>query len=97
MTTATTTISVLTAEELFKYWQGHHSLPPRNIEAFPEDDLFNFSLGEMRPFSAMAVEFIGMAVPIVDGVATGKWVKYGDGPKPVTKSDFLALWDQQTK
>ncbi len=97
MTTATTTVSVLNAEDLLKNWQGHRALTRRTIEAFPEDDLFNFSLGEMRPFSAMATEFIGMAVPIVEGVATGKWVKYGDGPKPVSKSEILALWDQQTK
>ena len=96
MTTATATVSALTAEEVLKHWQGHRSLTRRTIEAFPEDKLFSFSLGGMRPFGEMAVEFIRMAVPIVDGVATGKWVEYA-GAKPTTKSEILALWDAQTK
>src|SRR5271165_3286581 len=97
MTTATTTVNVISAEDLLKNWQGHRALTRRTIEAFPEDKLFNFLLGGMRPFAVMASEFIGMAVPIVDGVATGKCVEYGGGPKPTTKAEILAIWDQQTK
>jgi uncharacterized damage-inducible protein DinB len=97
MTTATTAVSVMSAEDLLKTWQGHRALTRRTIEAFPEDKLFNFLLGGMRPFAAMASEFIGMAVPIVDGVATGKWVEYGGGPKPTTKKEILEVWDRQTK
>jgi uncharacterized damage-inducible protein DinB len=96
MTTATATVSVLNAEDVLKNWQGHRSLTRRTIEAFPEDEIFNFSLGEMRPFADMAFEFIRMAVPIVDGVATGKWVEYA-GAKPVTKREILELWDAQTR
>jgi uncharacterized damage-inducible protein DinB len=100
MTTATTTVSVLTAEDLLKNWQGHRALTRRTIEAFPEDKLFSFSLGGMRPFAVMASEFIGMAVPIVDGVATGKWVEFGAGANPAakltTKAEILSLWDAQT-
>ena len=96
MTTATATVNVLSAEDVLKNWQGHRGLTRRTIEAFPEDKLFSFSLGGMRPFGEMAMEFIHMAVPIVDGVATGKWVEYA-GNKPTTKSEILALWDQQTK
>ena len=96
MTTATTTVNVLSAEEVLKNWQGHRRLTRRTIEAFPEDKLFSFSLGGMRPFAEMAIEFIRMAVPIVDGVATGKWAEYG-GVKPTTKSGILELWDAQTK
>ena len=49
----------------------------------------------MRPFSEMAWEFIRIAGPIVDGVATGKWQEYNRA-KPTTKSEFLQLWDEQT-
>ena len=90
MTTATATMSVLTADELLKNWQGHRALTRRTIEAFPEDELFNFSLGGMRPFAAMAAEFIGMAVPIVDGVATGKWVEYGG--RSQARDQELRFW-----
>ena len=97
MTTATTTVSVLSAEDLLKNWQGHRGLTRKTIEAFPEDEIFNFSLGGMRPFSEMVMEFIHMAVPIVDGVATGKWVELGGGAKPTSKQELLDLWDAQTK
>lgn len=96
MTTETVAVSALSAEDVLKHWQGHRALTRRTIEAFPEDKLFSFSRGGMRPFSEMAYEFIRMAVPIVDGVATGKWVEYG-GAKPETKAELLAEWDEQTR
>lgn len=96
MPTETTSINLLTAETLLKNWQGHRKLTRRTIEAFPEDKLFQFSVGGMRPFAEMAWEFIRMAVPIVDGVATGKWAELQSGAKPTTKSDLLKVWDEQT-
>jgi len=96
MSTATTTVNVLSAEDLLKNWQGHRALTRRTIEAFPEDKLFSFSLGGMRPFSELATEFIRMAVPIVDGVATGRWSEFG-GVKPTTKAEIFKLWDEQTQ
>lgn len=96
MTTQATQTSVLTAEELLKHWQGHRSLTRRTVEAFPEDKLFQFSVGGMRPFSEMAWEFIRMAAPIAEGVATGKWEEF-KRPKPTTKSELLRLWDEQTE
>lgn len=98
MTTATVetkSASVMNAEELLQHWQGHRRLTRRTIEAFPEDKLFQFSVGGMRPFADMVFEFISMTMPIVNGVATGKWEKYA-GEKPTTKADLLRLWDAQT-
>jgi uncharacterized damage-inducible protein DinB len=95
MATETTQVNVMAAEDLLAYWQGHRRLTRRTIEAFPEDKLFQFSVGGMRPFSVMAWEFIRMAVPIVEGVATGKWEEY-NGTKPETKSELLRVWDAQT-
>jgi uncharacterized damage-inducible protein DinB len=92
-------VNVVTADELLKNWQGHRRLTRRVIEAFPEDKLFAFSVGGMRPFSEMAWEFIKMAVPIVDGVRTGEWKEFGGTEattKPGTKSALLSLWDAQT-
>ena len=73
MATVTIEGNVLTAEDLLKNWQGHRRLTRRTIEAFTDDKLFQFSVGGMRPFSEMAWEFIRMAVPIAEGVSTGKW------------------------
>lgn len=95
MATETAEVNILTADSLLKNWQGHRKLTRRTIEAFPEDKLFQFSVGGMRPFSEMAWEFIRMAVPIAKGVATGKWEEY-KGPKPTSKKELLQLWDEQT-
>lgn len=95
MATQTAQVSVQTAEDILKHWQGHRRLTRKTIEAFPEAKLFQFSIGGMRPFAEMAWEFIRMAVPIVDGVATGNWVEY-TGEKPATKSELLQVWDEQT-
>ena len=96
MATETVQANVINAEDVLKHWQGHRCLTRRTIEAFPEDKLYSFSVGGMRPFSEMAWEFIRMAVPIVDGVATGKWVEF-KAEKPTTKSGLLAVWDEQTE
>jgi uncharacterized damage-inducible protein DinB len=96
VTTQTAQINLTTASDVLKHWQGHRNLTRRTIEAFPEDKLFQFSLGGMRPFSEMAWEFIRMAVPIAEGVGTGKWEEF-KRPKPTAKSELLRLWDEQTK
>lgn len=95
MAIAAAEVNVQTANDLLRNWQGHRRLTRRVIEAFPEEQLFKYSVGGMRPFSEMAWEFIRMAVPIVDGVSTGKWEEF-KGEKPATKKDLLALWDAQT-
>lgn len=96
MTSTMTEVNVQTASGLLEHWQGHRRLTRKVIEAFPEDKLFHYSAGGMRPFAEMAWEFIRMAVPIVDGVASGKWEECKE-TKPTTKSEILRLWDQQTK
>lgn len=97
MATETMAVSVIDADTLLKNWQGHRRLTRKVIEAFPEDKLFQFSVGGMRPFGEMAWEFIRMAVPIVDGVSTGKWEEYKKDAKSAdTKAELLRLWDVQT-
>ena len=98
MATETLEVNVVTADALLKSWQGHRRLTRKVIEAFPEDKLFAFSLGGMRPFAELAWEFIRMAVPIVEGVATGEWKKWDEvkATKPATKNELLTLWDKQT-
>jgi uncharacterized damage-inducible protein DinB len=87
--------AVITPEAMLRHWQGHRRLTRRVVEAFPEDQLFTFSLGAMRPFGALAMEMISMAAPFVRGVVTGDW-------KPVTReprarADMLRLWDEGTE
>jgi hypothetical protein len=42
--------SILSSQALLDHWQGHRRLTRRLIEAFPEDKLFSFTIGSMRPF-----------------------------------------------
>ena len=93
--TAPQTATVLTADALLAHWQGHRRLTRRVIEAFPEDKLFTFSLGSMRPFSEMVVEFLRMTEPIARGVATGQWIDTKESG-PSTKAELLARWDKAT-
>ena len=94
MATDTTSVTVLTADDLLKDWQRNRRLTRRTIEAFTEDQLFQFSVGGMRPFAEMASELIGMTAPVVEGVSTGKWEEY-KAAKPTTKTELLRLWDVQ--
>lgn len=95
MITETAEVNIKSAKSILDDWQGHRRLTRKVIEAFPEDKLFQFSVGGMRPFAELAWEFIRMVIPIVDGVATGKWEEY-KGDKPTTKAELLKIWDRQT-
>jgi uncharacterized damage-inducible protein DinB len=95
LTSAATSALVITPEQFLKHWQGHRGLTRRAIAAFPDDKLFTFSIGGMRPFSAFAMECLGMAVPTLQGVITGEWKTYAT-PTPETKADILRLWDEAT-
>ncbi|HLH01972.1 MAG TPA: DinB family protein [Bryobacteraceae bacterium] len=96
MTATETSKQILDAEKLLEHWQGHRKLTRRVIEAFPEDKLFTFSIGGMRPFSELALEFIKMGEPIVHGVASGEWKEWS-GAAPKTKAELLALWDKSSE
>lgn len=91
--------SVISPEVLLKHWQGHRSLTRKVIVSFPEDRLFEYSVGGMRPFSALALEMIEMAVPGMNGIVTGKWELPNEktkAPAPRTREELLRLWDEAT-
>lgn len=96
MITETTAALVISPEELLKHWQGHRALTRKTIEAFPEDKLFSYSIGGMRPFAELVYEFLGMAVPGTNGIATTKWEKWADAAHVTTKKELLELWDKAT-
>lgn len=103
METKTTTAAVITLDALFTHWQGHRDLTRRVIEAFPEKELFNHSIGGMRPFSELAMEMIDLANFGIQGVVTGQWKGINELPHstkigmPETKDELLALWDETTQ
>jgi uncharacterized damage-inducible protein DinB len=86
--------TALTTDMLLEHWQGHRRLTRRVLQAFPEDELFTFSTGGMRPFSALATEMLQMIAPTMKGVLEDDWTSggYGD-PGPETKDGLLHAWD----
>ena len=92
------TETIINSQALLDHWQGHRRLTRRVIEAFPDDKLFSFSIGSMRPFSEMIKEFLKMTEPIAHGVATGQWAAFGGDLDSVnTKVELLRHWDQATE
>lgn len=86
----------ITPSALLEHWQGHRRLTRRVIDAFPDDQLFTFSVGGMRPFGELALEMITMAAPMVRGAVSGDWNAPSDrSAKP--KADVLRLWDEATE
>lgn len=95
MTPTSTAAPIMSSQQFLEHWQGHRALTRRVIEAFPDDKLFTYSVGGMRPFSEFAMEFLGMAVPTLNGVISGSWASYA-APKAATKAELLRLWDVAT-
>jgi len=94
---------VVTEQQLLAHWQGHRGLTRRVIDAFPEDKLFQFSVGGMRPFAEMAKELLDIAEPGVEGLASGNWGASEEWDHSFektgikSKQDILDKWDEVTE
>ena len=93
---ATESNAFITPDRMLSHWQAHRRLTRRVIDAFPDDKLFIFSLGGMRPFGALAMEMIVMAVPMVRGAVSGDW-NTSTKPEARSKQEVLRLWDESTE
>ena len=92
----TDSTAFITPDALLAHWQGHRRLTRRVIAAFPDDQLFMYSVGGMRPFGALALEMLTMAVPMVRGAVSGDWTApRARDPRP--KEEILRLWDEATE
>jgi uncharacterized damage-inducible protein DinB len=93
--TPSSSAGFISPDALLAHWQGHRRLTRRMIEAFPDDKLFSFSVGGMRPFGVLAMEMITMGVPMIRGLAEGNWDSTMDrAPRP--RAEVLDLWDAST-
>lgn len=98
METLMKTDQVLTKDQLLAHWQGHRALTRRVIEAFPEKELFSFTIGGMRTFGDLAAELIAIAVPGVKGLATDDWKELDEKDSSNgNKSKLLEIWDRNTE
>ncbi len=94
---ATITKTAITTDDLLSHLQGHRNLTRRTIEAFPEKEFFNHSLGGMRTFAEMIMELLGIAAPGVQEIVSGKsapLVEHVDHEN--SKAKMLQLWDEAT-
>ncbi len=91
----TTDPQVMPPEAFLAHWQGHRRLTRRVIQAFPEDQLFTFSVGGMRPFGALANEMLAIGVPMLRELVAGGTGEFVDA-KTETKAELLARWDADT-
>lgn len=85
----------LTLDQLLKHWQGHRGLTRRVIEAFPEEHLFTYDVGGMRPFAKMVHELLRMSVPSLEGIVSGTW-QVSERDLPISKAGLLTAWDDDT-
>ena len=97
-TTAIAKQQFISSAQILEHWQGHRNLTRRVIEAFPEKELFEFSIGGMRPFAKLAVELISIAGPALKGIVEQQVEKFSEEAfKPKTKEEILAKWDSETE
>lgn len=92
---------IINPDQLLKHWQGHRKLTRQVIEAFPEDKIFTYAIGGMRPFSELVMEMLDLAGGGAEGLATGQWkamdeLTHVNGGAPTTKSGLLEEWDKVT-
>lgn len=99
ITSVSAETAVITPAQLLSHWQGHRNVTRRVIEAFPEKEMYNYSIGGMRTFAELAMEILGMAIPGMKGIVTGIWENGQDvftKQVPATKKELLELWDETT-
>lgn len=89
---------LLTPEALLTNLKDVRALTRKVIEAFPEKDLFEFSVANLRPFSQMVEEFLMITNYIFTETLHEKHTPfYTEGQFPTTKAEVLALWDRATE
>ena len=89
---------LLTPEALLTNLKDVRALTRNVIEAFPEKDLFEFSIANLRPFSQMVEEFLMITNYIFTETLHEKHTPfYTEGQFPTTKTEVLALWDKVTE
>ena len=89
--------SVVSSSDLLQHWQGHRGLTRKVIEAFPEKEFFEYSIGGMRPFAAMVGELLAIAAPGLKQIVGGPAEKLDEELKAErSKASILAQWDEAT-
>lgn len=100
--TAVAASTFVSPTDLLNEWLGHRRLTRNVIAAFPEDKLFDYSIGGMRPFASMVKEIIDISGPGIKGIVTDNWENAGGFSEHSftgeqrTKEYILERFDQET-
>ena len=88
---------IITPEELIAHWKGHRGLTRRLIEAFPEKEFFEYTIGGMRPAAQLIQEMMDVSTGGVREMAGGIAGDIaGHGVKARSKAEALQIWDENT-
>jgi uncharacterized damage-inducible protein DinB len=94
----TTTAEIISQTQLLNHWQGHRKLTRRVIEAFPEKEFFEFSIGGMRPFSKLTAELLAVGAGGIKAIVTREVTPYQEDTEALTtKAQYLERWDIATE
>jgi uncharacterized damage-inducible protein DinB len=92
------TTTFISTEEFLKQWQGHRGLTRRVIEAFPEKEMFDFSIGGMRTFAQLVDELISIATPGLQEIISLTASPLEEGKHTyASKAEILKRWDEDTE
>ncbi|PZX51300.1 DinB family protein [Algoriphagus chordae] len=97
-TTSSTSAQIIDKDQLLTHWLGHRKVTRRTLEAFPEKELFEFSIGGMRTFAQLIKEMLAMDSTTARGLATSTWEALDEEKAELTtKAELLASWDKSTE
>lgn len=102
MNTLSVSAASVSTAEILDEWLGHRRLTRRVIDAFPEQELYEFNIGGMRPFADMVKELIDISGPGIKGLVTKEWPdgsNFSHVAKEIapTKASLLELFDKGTE
>jgi uncharacterized damage-inducible protein DinB len=88
--------TIISKNELLQHWLSHRNLTRKTIEKFPEKELFEFSVGGMRPFADLVKELLSLAVPGLKEIVTRETKPFDHNLPLHTKADLLKQWDEDS-
>lgn len=89
---------IITPQEWIANWQSNRRLTRKVIEAFPEKELFEFSIGGMRSFANIVDELLYVADLAIKQISENQIIEFSDfmGYAGKTKAEILTHWDKTT-
>ena len=90
-------MSFIDSQAALEHWLSHRRLTRKFIEAFPEDQLYTYSIAGMRSFGLLVQEMLSIGVPMLQGIVTGEWAPHHEDKSSKSRADLLRLWDQDSE